>query len=152
MRVGITDDEWAFFRRHLSIKPPPKHTGRPRASDRELFEGIMYIAVTGSQWSELPEQYPAKSSCHRRFQEWVNDGSFKRLRDAVVKRLQAIGKLKLDEGFMDGAFIKAKKGARKRAIAASDQVREQVGSSYYAKVTGGRWQRKSSQGISTRSH
>lgn len=110
MDMRVVDREWTFIRRFLSKLPLAEHIGRPRATDRELFEGIMWVLNTGSQWSELPDEYPAKSSCHKRFQTWSADGSWSRLRRALVRRLALQKKLGLHEGFIDGSFIKAKKG------------------------------------------
>ena len=113
MEVHVSDQEWEFISQHLSHLPPPQHPGRPRASERGLFDGILWVLVTGSRWSELPKDYPAKSSCHRRFQQWSTDGSWVRLRKALTRRLHQRKKLKLSEGFIDGSFIKAKKGVPK---------------------------------------
>ena len=110
MEMHVTDKEWRFIRKCLSKLPPPKHPGRPRALDRNLFDGIMWVLNTGSQWKELPEEYPAKSSCHKRFQTWSSDGSWTRLRKALVRRLIRKKRLGIQEGFIDGSFIKAKKG------------------------------------------
>jgi transposase len=110
MEMRVTDTEWQFIRRYLSELPAPKHVGRPRASDRELFERIVWVLNTGIQWSALPDEYPAKSSCHKRFQVWSADGSWTRLRKALVLRLKKKRRLGLQEGFIDGSFIKAKKG------------------------------------------
>lgn len=113
MDVHISSKEWDFISQKLSKLPPPRHPGRPRALDHDLFEGILWILITGSQWHELPDIYPAKSSCHRRFQNWVEDGSWLRLRKALTRRLHKMKKLNLNEGFIDGSFLKAKKGVQK---------------------------------------
>ena len=110
MEMRISNKEWKFVRRYLSKLSPPKHHGRPRALDRDLFEGIIYVLNTGLQWALLPDTYPAKSSCHKRFQTWSADGSWTKLRKALVRRLKRTKKLGLKEGFIDGSFIKAKKG------------------------------------------
>ena len=112
MEVRVSDREWDFISQFLSPHPH-HHTGRPPADDRSLFEGILWILATGSQWAELPDEYPAKSSCHRRFQAWSADGSWLRLRRALTRRLHKMRRLHLHEGFIDGSFIKAKKGAQR---------------------------------------
>lgn len=112
MEVNISDKEWAFIYNHLSKLPPPEHPGRPRANDRDLFEGILWIMVTGSQWRELPKKYPAKSSCHRRFQTWAKDGSFIELRKSLIRRMKLKRRLNLKESFVDGTLITAKKRGR----------------------------------------
>lgn len=110
MVMHVTDREWKFITHRLSKLPSPKHPGRPRAADREIFDGIMWVLNTGSRWVDLPDEYPAKSSCHKRFQTWSMDGSWTRLRKALVRYLHKRKKLGINEGFIDGSFIKAKKG------------------------------------------
>ena len=111
MQIHLLEKEWDFISHRLSKLPEAIHPGRPRAADRDLFEGILWVLVTGSRWNELPEIYPAKSSCHRRFQNWVNDGSLTHVRKALLRRLKRRHRLHLHEGFIDGSLIRAKKGA-----------------------------------------
>lgn len=115
MEVRLTDSEWAFVSKYLSKIPPKKSWhGRPRADDRRIFEAILWLLATGSRWEDLRiDQYPAKSTCHRRFQDWARDGSFRRLHKALVEKLRRQGVLDFEEGFVDGTDVKAKKGAQK---------------------------------------
>ena len=110
MHLQVTDREWEFIYKRLSHLPA-KHIGRRRADDRLIFEAIIYILMTGAPWRFLPDEFPAKSTVHRRFQQWCSDGSLDRLRRAAVLKLNEQGKLDVSEGFIDGSFIKAKKGA-----------------------------------------
>lgn len=113
MNVRVSDREWEFLSNHLSKLPrrAAHSRGRPRASDRALFEGILWILVTGSRWRDLPKKtYPAKSSCYRRFAQWCSDGSWQKVQHALVRMLGGRGKIDLAEGFIDGSFIRAKKG------------------------------------------
>lgn len=124
MIVRVSDREWEFIEPILSHLPQPKHPGRPRASERDLFDAILYVLSTGIPWSRLPEEYPAKSSCHRRFQAWSHDGSFDRLRRTLLRRIQERHRLDLEEGFIDGSFIKAKRGAKKLRTRHATQAKE----------------------------
>lgn len=112
MDVKVTDLEWAFISKRLSSIPKKKSWhGRPRASDRQIFEALLWLLATGSRWRDIPkEKYPAKSSCYRRFQTWAQDKSFRNLHQSLIRKLQKLKKLKLKEGFVDGTEIKAKKG------------------------------------------
>jgi hypothetical protein len=44
------------------------------------MNAIFYIARTGCQWKALPRSFGASSTVHDRFQEWRQDGVFKRMR------------------------------------------------------------------------
>ena len=99
------------MRRHIPTPPFKKtHTGRPRRSDREVLNGILWILRTGAQWKELPERYPPYQTCHRRFQEWVRARVFPKMLRSLDKDLERRGKLDLSECSLDGTFASAKKG------------------------------------------
>ena len=51
-----------------------KKPGRPRRDDRAIFDGLIWLARTGAQWSQLPREFGPKSTVHERFSEWVRDG------------------------------------------------------------------------------
>jgi len=111
MELRLSDAEWDLIRPHLSRIPQKKSWhGRPRASDRRIFEALLWLLMTGARWVDLPKDYPAKSSVHRRFQTWSRDGSFLKLHRGLVRTLNKQHKLDFSEGFIDTSFIKAKKG------------------------------------------
>jgi transposase len=65
-----------------SVLPPEKSkntVGRPTVPYRKVMGGIIYVLRTGCQWKMLPREYGSGSTCHRRFQEWVRLGIFKKL-------------------------------------------------------------------------
>ena len=84
--------------------------GRPRRSDRDVLEGILWILKTGARWRDMPGHLPAPVTCWRRLRDWEEDG----VRDAVWRAFIATpGKDGLpdwQECFMDGSFAPAKKG------------------------------------------
>jgi hypothetical protein len=53
----------------------------------------------------------ALTTCHRRFQRWIREGTFERVLEALAQDLKERGKLDLSECFIDGTFVVAKKGA-----------------------------------------
>jgi len=88
-----------------------KKGGRPWADNRKVFEGILWILRTGAQWADLPDRYPPKSTCHRYFQQWNKSGVFAKILTALAQDLKERGCIDLSEGFIDGTFAPAKKGA-----------------------------------------
>ena len=109
--VHLTDEQWNVLA--PLIPQPVKRTarGRPRRDDREVLEGILWILRTGAQWSELPQgEYPPKSTCHERFQEWNEQNAFPRILQALYEQLEDLCWLNLSETFIDGTFSPAKKG------------------------------------------
>jgi transposase len=110
--MDITDEQW---KRISSYLPPsrsgPGRQGRPSVDLREVLNGILWILRTGAPWKDLPERYPPRSTCHRRFQQWSRDGTFEKILIALAEDLRDRGGIDLSEGFIDGTFAPAKKGA-----------------------------------------
>lgn len=58
----------------LRVAKPRQKPGRPRADDRRIFDALIYLARTGTQWSALPREFGLKSTVYSRFSEWVEHG------------------------------------------------------------------------------
>ncbi len=71
---------------------------------------MLWILRTGAQWGDLPGRYPPYQTCHRRYQQWVDEGVMERMLRALAEDLRDRGKLDLTEGFIDGTHAGAKKG------------------------------------------
>ncbi len=112
-REELTDEQWALIE-PLFDKPPVVATrGRPRRSEREVMNGVLWILRSGARWADLPERFPPYQTCHRRFQQWVKEGRLRRVLETLAEDLLKRGKLDLSETFIDGTFVSAKKGAVK---------------------------------------
>jgi transposase len=74
----VDDALWAKLRPILASDKARKKPGRPRRDDRAIFDGLIWLARTGSQWSQLPRQFGPKSTVHERFSEWVATGKLER--------------------------------------------------------------------------
>ena len=84
--------------------------GRPWTDKRRVLEGILWIVKTGARWRDLPKEYPPYQTCHRRFQQWVKEGVFDKVIEALATDLQDRGGIDMSECFIDGTFSLAKKG------------------------------------------
>lgn len=111
--MRLTDAQWTVL---APLFPQPfKRTnrGRPRRPDREVLDGILWILRTGAQWYALPkDEYPSKTTCHDRFQEWNEQNVFPKILAALYELGEEDQVLDLREAFIDGTFSPAKKGAR----------------------------------------
>jgi len=114
-REELTDEQWSLIE-PLFDKPPAVTTrGRPRRSEREVLNGVLWILRSGARWYDLPDRFPPYQTCHRRFQEWVKDGRLRKVIETLAADLHTRGKLDLSECFIDGTFVSAKKGASELA-------------------------------------
>ena len=109
--MDLKDEQWAIVE-PLLPKPPRRGDGkgRPRVDDRANLNGILWILRTGAPWHDMPDRYPPYQTCHRRFQEWVEQGVFEQVLRALVQDVKERGGLDLTECFIDGSFVIAKKG------------------------------------------
>lgn len=82
--------------------------GRVSDGRRPLEERI----DDGAQWDALPQDdYPPKTTCHDRFQEWNDRHVFPTILAALSEMSEERKRLDLREAFIDGTFSAAKKGA-----------------------------------------
>lgn len=107
----LTDAVWEKIAPFLPTEKPGPKGGRPRASNRACFEGILWILKTGSPWRFLPEQYPSPSTVWRRLDQWTDAGIWEDIWRAFVLELSEEEEIRWAETFMDGSFASAKKGA-----------------------------------------
>lgn len=109
--MDLTDEQWELLE-PLIPKPPRRSDGRgrPWRDAREVLNGILWILRTGAPWKDLPERYPPYQTCHRRFQQWAQDGTVEKILRALAEDLEQRGGIDLSEAFIDGTFSPARKG------------------------------------------
>lgn len=109
-RWELSDSQWKLV--EPMLRPPRRADGRgrPWQDKRAVLNGILWVLGTGAQWRELPNKYLPYQTCHRRLQQWVREGTLERILRVLAKKLQARGKLQLEEAFIDASFTGAKKG------------------------------------------
>lgn len=109
--MDLTDKQWEVVG---SILPKDRvrkdRRGRPWSDRRDVMNGILWILRTGAPWKDLPSRYGAHQTVHRRFQAWVRSGALEAVLLAVAQDLKDRGGLDLNECFIDGSFVPAKKG------------------------------------------
>src|SRR4051812_12209686 len=110
--MELTSEQWKRIRPYLSTrKRRADGKGRPRLNDRTIFEGVVWVLHTGARWEDIPARLGSRATCHRRFQQWCRDGSFQRAWGALMRTLDRRHRIDWSEAYIDGSFIRAKKGA-----------------------------------------
>jgi putative transposase len=51
---------------------------------RQAINGMLYIAKTGSQWQNLPSEFPHYQSVYYHYRKWCLDGTWERVNQALV--------------------------------------------------------------------
>src|SRR3954463_6865627 len=113
----VDDELWALLEPLLRSTKARKKSGRPRRDDRAIFDGLIWLARTGAQWSQLPREFGPKSTVHERFTEWIATGALERAWAMLLRAYD--GDIGLDWTWQaaDGCIVKApfgKKGALAR--------------------------------------
>ncbi len=78
------------------VKRSPKG-GRPRISDQQALNGIVYVLRTGVPWEDLPMElgYGSGMTCWRRLRDWQAAGVWHRLHQVLLAELGRAEKLDL---------------------------------------------------------
>jgi len=88
--TDLTDIQWTRLEKLL---PKPKKRGRKPIDKRWLIDAILYVVRTGCQWRNLPHDFPKWKTAYNNFLKWRNDGTWKRLHDALVRQVRkSVGK------------------------------------------------------------
>jgi transposase len=97
----LSDFEWDVVRPFL---PPRSRVGRPRADDRMVLNGILYVLITGCRWMDMPLEYGSYKTVWRRLKKWQDEGVW----DSIFKALASIR----EHGIVsvDSSTVEAKKG------------------------------------------
>lgn len=110
MSTLLSDEQWTII---SPLLPRQGRMGRPRANDRRVVEGILYVLRAGCRWKDLPAEFGSPVTAWRRLRRWEEDGTWERLWLALLARLDEVQKLDWSKAFLDGSFIPAKKGERR---------------------------------------
>ena len=111
----LSDAQWEQIAPLLPRTRKNPRGGRPRANDRKVLEGLLWMLRSGARWQDLPEQYPSPSTCWRRLRDWEEQDVWLNIWRAFLAELNERQQLKWSESFLDGSFAPAKKGALESA-------------------------------------
>ena len=100
-RIGVSDAEWALIG---PLLPAERGRGcRPSQDNRLYFEGMLWMARTGSQWRHLPDEYGKWNSVFRRYRRWVEMGVF----DALLETLSEMVERDTSADMIDSTVVRA---------------------------------------------
>jgi transposase len=98
------------------VEPSPKG-GRPRLSNEQALNGILFVLCTGTPWEHLPQElgFGSGMTCWRRLRDWQSAGAWHRLHMALLAELRSADKLDFSRACIDGASVPSPRGAAHRA-------------------------------------
>jgi transposase len=92
---------WRMIRNYFGLWP---RVGRPRADDRMVLNGILYVLTTGCRWYDMPVKYGSYKTAWRRLKRWEEMGIW----DGIFKALASMRDH--SRVSVDSTTISAKKG------------------------------------------
>ncbi len=112
----VVDAVWQSFAAYLpeqDVCTHPLGCHRPRISDRDCFEAILFRLVTGCSWDVAGRLGKgSETTLRRRRDEWVAAGAYLRLVDEAIGAFDKVIGLDLSDVTVDGSLHKAPVAAR----------------------------------------
>jgi len=110
----VVDAVWQSFAAYLPKRGHTNHPlgcHRPRISDRDCFEAILFRLVTGCSWDVAGRLGKGgETTLRRRRDEWVAVGAFQHLVEEAINAFDKVIGLDLSEVSVDGSLHKAPMG------------------------------------------
>ena len=109
---GLKDKEWDALKDKLPRPDKDKRPGRPCAPLRKILNSIMYIAITGCRWCDLPleDKWAKKSTAHRYLKKWGESGILEEVLSCCVSEGDRKNLTNWEYGAVDGSFAAGKGG------------------------------------------
>ena len=127
-RYDLTDAQWALVEPFFPDRHHHGQAGHPWNDHRPLVNGILWHLHTGAPWPDVPERYGPWQTVYDRFNRWRRDGTWARVLDALLLRLDDEGLIDRDLWCVDASVIRASRaaaGAKKKSgpLAAAGRVK-----------------------------
>jgi transposase len=117
-RYELTDAQGECIARFLPDRYHDNSPGRPWRIHRRIVNAILWHLHTGAPWRDLPERYGPWQTVYERFNRWRQDGTWARILDALLLRLDQAGLIDRDVWLIDASVIRASRaaaGAKKKS-------------------------------------
>jgi len=109
----VPDELWELVEPLLpEFRARPQGGGVSPVDQRAVFTAVVYVLTSGCAWRMLPPSFGVTvPTAHRRFTVWTRAGVWRRLHQVVLDELGAEGLIDWSRAVVDGASVRAKRGA-----------------------------------------
>jgi putative transposase len=111
----VPDDLWVEL--EPLVPAPRSHAqgGRPRANDRTLLNGMLYVLWTGCPWRALPRAvFGPWQTVYDRFAEWKRAEVFEQMWARCLHRYDQKEGIEWQWQAADGTLVRAPAGGKRR--------------------------------------
>jgi transposase len=110
-RYDLTDAQWTLIEPFFPDRYHHGKAGHPWKDHRPLVHGILWHLHTGAPWPDVPERYGPWQTVYDRFSRWRKDGTWAKILDALLLRLDDDGLIDRDLWCVDASVIRASRSA-----------------------------------------
>ena len=103
-RYELPDAAWDLV---ADIFYEPRRSGRPRANDRLMLNGVLWVLCSGAAWRDMPERFGPWSTVYQRFRDWRNRGAFDQMLKRLHIKLNEQGLIDLETWMIDSTAVRA---------------------------------------------
>jgi transposase len=122
-RYERTDMQWEQSASFFPDRYHHRRAGRPWKDHRLLGNGSLWHVHPGAPWPDTPGRYGPWQTVYARFHRWRKDGTWAKILDALLLRLDQAGFIDRDLGLVAASVMRASRaaaGAKKKAGAGAD--------------------------------
>jgi transposase len=106
-RFDLTEEQWLKIRDFFPDRYHHGRAGRPFKDHRTLVNGILWHLHTGAPWPDTPDRYGPWQTVYDRFDRWRKDGTWARILDALLLKLDKAGHIVRDLWCFDATNCRA---------------------------------------------
>src|SRR5437879_1670876 len=131
-RYELTDAQWEKIAPFFPDRYHQGGPGPPWKEHRTIVNGILWRLHTGAPWPDIPERYGPWKTVYDRFNRWRRDGTWAKILDALLLRLDKAGLIDRDLWLVDASVIRASRaaaGAKKKSGDVAEVGRPRVDAS-----------------------
>jgi len=109
----ITDEQWEIINRILQNDKYNK--AKQPTDERQIFNGVLYIVLTGEAWNHLPSEYGSGSTCWRRYNDWVKSGLWNKVWLSLINTLNENQKKEWAGAVLSGNLVPVRDTNRQKS-------------------------------------
>jgi transposase len=106
-RYDLTGEQWDRIAPFFPDRYHGGKAGHPWLEHRPLVNGILRHLHTGAPWPDTPTRYGKWQTVYGRFNRWRKDGTWARILDALLLKLDKEGLIGRDLWCIDATVIRA---------------------------------------------